>query len=49
MRWSWKVETPGFLKLMTPMVARMGQRQEETIWTNLKHLLEVQLIPLPST
>lgn len=42
MRWSWEVETRGLLKLMAPIVTRMGQRQEQTIWTNLKHLLEDQ-------
>jgi hypothetical protein len=46
MRWSWDVETPGLLKLMAPLVARMGQRQEQRIWTSLKHLLEEQRTPL---
>jgi uncharacterized protein YndB with AHSA1/START domain len=40
MRWSWEVEPRGILKLMTPLVASMGRRQEERIWTGLKHLLE---------
>jgi len=43
MRWSWDVEPRGILKLMSPLVARMGRRQEETIWTGLKHLLEAQV------
>jgi Polyketide cyclase / dehydrase and lipid transport len=42
MRWSWQVRPRGLLKLLTPVVARIGQRQEETIWTGLKHLLEGQ-------
>lgn len=42
MRWSWEVEPRGVLKLMTPLVARMGCHQEETIWTGLKHVLEEQ-------
>ena len=39
------METRGLFKLMTPMVARMGQRQEETVWANLEHLLEGQATP----
>jgi hypothetical protein len=40
MRWAWDVETRGVLKLMSRIVA--GERQEETMWGNLKHLLEEQ-------
>jgi uncharacterized protein YndB with AHSA1/START domain len=42
MRWSWELEPHGMLKLMTPLIARMGRRQEETIWASLKRLLEEQ-------
>ena len=42
MRWSWDVEPRGMLKLLSPLVARMGRRQEQTIWTGLKDLLEGQ-------
>ena len=42
MRWAWDVETRGALKLMGRIVARAGERQEETMWGNLKHLLEEQ-------
>ena len=42
MRWSWDVEPRGMLKLMSPLVARMGRRQEQRIWTGLKDLLEGQ-------
>jgi len=42
MRWAWDVETRGVLKLMSRIVARAGERQEETMWGNLKHLLEEQ-------
>ena len=48
MRWSWQLEPRGFLKLMTPLVARMGDRQEQENWTNLKHFLEEQKSPVPS-
>ena len=40
MRWSWRVETPGAIKLLVPLVARMGRRQERRVWTSLKRLLE---------
>lgn len=42
MQWSWDVEPQGVLKVMTPLVALMGRRQEQRIWTGLKHLLEGQ-------
>jgi hypothetical protein len=45
MRWSWKLEPHGLLKLMTPIVARMGQRQEKTVWANLKRCLEEHQTP----
>ncbi len=40
MRWSWDVESLGVFKLLTPMIARVGKRQEEAIWGNLKRYLE---------
>ena len=42
MRWLWEMEPRGIFKLMAPMIARMGQRQEETIWAGLKRFLEEQ-------
>ena len=42
MRWTWDLEPHGMLKVMSPLVARMGRRQEQTIWTGLKRLLEGQ-------
>jgi hypothetical protein len=42
MQWSWDIEPQGVLKVMTPLVALMGRRQEQGIWTGLKHLLEGQ-------
>lgn len=42
MRWSWDLEPRGVLKLMSPLVVRMGRRQEKTIWAGLKNLLEGQ-------
>ena len=40
MRWSWNLEPHGILRFMGPLVALMGRRQEQRIWTGLKHLLE---------
>jgi hypothetical protein len=31
MHWLWEVEPRGILRLMTPMITRMGRRQEQTI------------------
>jgi uncharacterized protein YndB with AHSA1/START domain len=45
MRWSWDLEPRGLLKLATPVVARIGARQERAIWTGLKRFLEAQEAP----
>jgi Polyketide cyclase / dehydrase and lipid transport len=45
MRWAWELEPRGLLKLLTPIVARIGQRQERAIWTGLKRVLEGQEAP----
>jgi uncharacterized protein YndB with AHSA1/START domain len=45
MRWVGDVEPKGFLRLMAPLVAWMGRRQELRIWTGLKHLLEGRQAP----
>jgi carbon monoxide dehydrogenase subunit G len=45
MRWSWDVAPRGLLKLLTPVVARIGARQERAIWTGLKRVLEGQEAP----
>ena len=49
MQWSWELAPRGVFKLMIPIVARIGQRQEETIWANLKDFLEGQATPHPQT
>ena len=38
--WSWDVRPRGLLRLMSPLVSRVGRRQEREIWGNLKRLLE---------
>ena len=44
MRWSWELEPRGILKLMTPVIAVIGRRQERTIWTDLKRYLEARAV-----
>ena len=45
MRGSWEVELHGPFKLMSPLVVRVGARQERAIWTGLKRLLEAKEAP----
>ena len=45
MRWSWDVTPRGPLRLLAPLVARIGDRQERTIWTGLKRYLEARPAP----
>ncbi len=40
MTWIWEIQPRGLLKLMGPLVRLMGERQERTIWTGLKQVLE---------
>jgi len=40
MRWSWVLEPRGLFKLMTPMLASIGRRQEQIVWDNLKRVME---------
>lgn len=42
MRWHWELAPRGLVGLLTPLVARMGRRQEEAIWAGLKRCLEEQ-------
>ena len=48
MSWEWDVLPRGFMKLLGPFIARMGRRNEERIWTSLKHLLEGEESPATS-
>jgi len=43
--WLWNIEPRGFLKLLGPLVRRMGERQELAIWTGLKKVMESQSQP----
>ncbi len=49
MRWTWDLRPRGFLKLMSPWIARMGRRNEQAIWTSLKRYLEATPAPPPRT
>ena len=40
MKWVWDLYPKGAFKLMGPFAVRMGRRQEQAIWTDLKELLE---------
>ena len=40
MIWSWEVRPSGRLRLLGPVVARLGRHQEKAIWTGLKAHLE---------
>ena len=35
MRWEWNLKPRGLVKLLSSVVALMGRRQEEAIWSNL--------------
>jgi hypothetical protein len=48
MTWLWNIEPRGFLKLLGPIVRRMGERQELAIWTGLKRVMEAQSEAAPS-
>ncbi len=40
MRWSWELDPKGALRLLTPVFAWLGRRQEQRVWTGLKRYLE---------
>jgi len=42
MRWAWVVRPKGASRLLTPVVSRVGRRQERAIWTGMKRYLEAQ-------
>jgi hypothetical protein len=45
MKWLWNIEPRGFLKLLGPIVRRMGEHQELAIWTGLKKVMEAEAAP----
>ena len=41
MKWAWLIEPHGLMRLVPPpLIAAMGRRQEEAIWSSLKQVLE---------
>lgn len=46
MRWSWSLTPKGVTRLLTPLIAVMGRREERRIWTGLKRHLESTSAPL---
>lgn len=40
LRWSWDVHPDGALRLLGPVVALVGRREERRIWEGLKTYLE---------
>jgi hypothetical protein len=40
MSWSWTVTPTRFARVLAPLVGLLGRRQEQRIWTGLKHHLE---------
>jgi hypothetical protein len=40
LRWSWELQPKGVFKLMGPLIAHMGRRQEAEIWAGLKRYME---------
>jgi uncharacterized protein YndB with AHSA1/START domain len=46
---AWEMQPRGLLKLMSPMMTRMGRHLEQSIWTSLKRCLEGQQPPSPPT
>ena len=42
MGWSWQVRPRGLYRLLTPVIARVGRRQERENWGGLKRFLEAR-------
>ena len=42
MTWDWDVRTTGRLRMLGPVVALLGRRQERRVWGSLKAHLEQQ-------
>lgn len=42
MSWEWEVEPHGCMRLLGPLITRMGGRREERLWTSLKTFLEAR-------
>ena len=40
MRWDWEVRPRGWMRLLGPVIARVGARQEREIWEGMRRCLE---------
>ena len=40
MKWSWELKPSGALKMLGPLIAWQGRRQEKAVWSGLKRCLE---------
>jgi len=51
MSWSWEMRLRGLYRLLTPIIAGAGRRQEQANWAGLKRFLEGQepLVGNPET
>jgi hypothetical protein len=47
MGWSWVVRPHGLYRLLTPVIVRVGRRQEQENWGGLKRFLEAREEPAP--
>jgi uncharacterized protein YndB with AHSA1/START domain len=45
MRWSWDLRPKGVHRLMGPVIARVGRKQESEIWAGLKRNMEAMAPP----
>jgi uncharacterized membrane protein len=47
MCWSWEITPHGFYRLMEPVIARLGNAQEEKLWAGLKRFVEAHAASKP--
>jgi hypothetical protein len=47
MGWLWDLRLRGWYRLLTPVIARSGQRLEQATWASLKQYLEGQRDRVP--
>lgn len=40
MRWSWDIQPRGALRFLSPVISRIGKRQEAANWASMKRYLE---------
>jgi hypothetical protein len=43
--WSWELRPKGIFKLMGPLIAHIGKRQEAATWAGLKRYMESTALP----